>query len=39
MILGIIIGIAVGFFFNPQIEGGLRKIAGHINKKKKHDDY
>ncbi len=41
MLFGVIIGIGVGFFFKPQIEDGLHKVANYLKDRKNrhHDEY
>lgn len=38
MILGIIIGVAIGFFFQPQIKQGIHKVAGLLKDRNNHSD-
>jgi hypothetical protein len=38
LILGLIIGIAIGFFFKPQIEGFVVKVIRMIKDNRKKDE-
>jgi hypothetical protein len=39
MIFGMIIGIGIGFFFKPQIEDGLHKVADYMKERRnKHPE-
>ncbi len=38
MIFWIIVGIALGYFFKPQIDKGIKKVAGMIGDNRRDDD-
>ncbi len=40
MLIGIIIGVILGFFFKPQIENGMNKVSKYIkDRNNRSDDY
>jgi hypothetical protein len=39
MIFGIIIGIAIGYFFKPQLDQGVRKLVRYIKSKDDTNNY
>jgi ABC-type dipeptide/oligopeptide/nickel transport system permease subunit len=39
MIFGIIIGVALGYFFKPQLDHGIQRIVHKIREKRERDKY